>query len=73
MIINEVHIKSLPVLEPKNNAPVRAHSERPKSFEIALQRVQPEGRQIKVADALGGVEQSEDVAEFPDVLGVDAF
>jgi hypothetical protein len=72
MIINEVDVKSLAVFEPKNNAPIRAHCERPKSFEIALQRMQSQGRQIQIAYALRCVDQSQYLANFPDVLGADA-
>jgi hypothetical protein len=72
MIVDEVDIQSFSVLEAKDNAPIRAHRDRPKFLKIALQRVQPEGRQIEISHALGCVEQSQDLAYFPDMLGIDA-
>src|SRR5271155_1153250 len=72
MIIDEVNIKGFAVLEPKDYAPVRAHGERPKALEVALQRVQPEGRQIEVADTQRRVEQGQNLADFPRMFSVDA-
>ena len=64
MIVDEVNIKSFAVREPKDDPPVRAHGERPKAFEVALQGMQPEGRQIEVADTLRRIEQGQNLPDF---------
>lgn len=71
MIVDEVNIKSFAVREPKDDPPVRAHGERPKAFEVALQGMQPEGRQIEVADTLRRIEQGQNLPDFPHMLCVE--
>jgi hypothetical protein len=46
MVVHKVDIERLAVLKPENHTPVGAHRDRPKTFEVASQRMQPESRHV---------------------------
>jgi hypothetical protein len=72
MIVNVIDVRALATLESENDSPVCPYRDRPKAAQVALERMQSESRKIQIGDLVGGVEPSQDIAQFLDVLTVDA-
>lgn len=62
MVVDKIDIARFAVLEAKNKSPIGSHSHRPKSFQLALQRMQPKGRLIHILNPIRSVEKGKDAA-----------
>ena len=71
MVIDEVNIDSLAVLKPKDDPPVRTHSDSPKTCEIAFQQVKPERQIVKIGNFLSRVHKSQNLPDLAHVLRVE--
>jgi hypothetical protein len=56
MIVDQLHISRRPIFEPKNDAPIRTDSHRPKALQPALKRMQPQGWEIEIFNRLCRIE-----------------
>jgi hypothetical protein len=71
MVIHKVDIERLAVLEPEDDAPVGAHRDRSKTFEVAGQGMNSEGRQVQRLDLLRGLQNDQNLFELSHVVGID--
>ena len=46
MVVDQIHVAGMHAVEAKHDAPVAGHADRPVTGQVALQRMQPEARQI---------------------------
>jgi hypothetical protein len=72
MIVNEVDIGCLAVLEAKDDPPIRAHSDGPKTFEFTFQRMQAESWQPQRLDRFRRLQDSQNLFKFAHMLGINA-
>lgn len=56
MVIDKVHVESVPAFKPENNPPVRADSRRKKAFQLTSEAVQAESRHVHAFNLLCGVQ-----------------
>ena len=61
VIVNQLNIKGVSILKPEDDAPIRAHRNRPVSFPITLELVQPIARQIKSLGRGRNIEDRQDL------------
>jgi hypothetical protein len=73
MIVDQINVVSVAFLKAEDHAPVRPDRHAPKVFQIALERAEPETWETHVAGLSGAVEDGEDILDFLDVSGMDAF
>lgn len=73
MVVDQINVASVSFLKAENHAPVRPDSHTPKTFQVALERVEPETGEIHIVGLSGTAEDSEDIFDFLDVIGTDAF
>src|SRR5439155_20707170 len=62
VVIHKVDIERTAVFKSKDNSPVGAHRYRIKAFELALERMKPEGRAVQLGDGDGSVKRGENFA-----------
>ena len=70
MIVDEVDIPGFAIAEAENNPPICAHGQSPKALQVTLQLMQPKGRAIEIGDLFGSIEQSEDLFDLTDMVGI---
>jgi|GEM_PF-4930604 len=64
MVINVFHVDDVGADKPKHDSPVGANGNGPKALQTALQRMQPEARQVHVRGGSRRIEASENVAQL---------
>ena len=69
MIIDAIDIEDISFGEATNHSPVGPNSNRPKAFPFALERVQPETRQIHVRNAASRIKARDNIAQLRSVVG----
>ncbi len=72
MIVDVIDIFGVVVGEPKDDTPIRPYGDRPPSFTLALECMQPETWQIHVVKGCRSVECGQYVSQFVSVLRIDA-
>ena len=60
------------VVKAKNHAPVGAYCNSPEAFHLALERMQPEPRQIHVGNGAGGVKRRQNIPQLANMFRVYA-
>jgi hypothetical protein len=70
MIVHQIDVEGAAILEPENDSPVCAHRNRPETLQVALERVQPERRNIEGGDTLRRVQHRQNLSDLANVLGV---
>jgi hypothetical protein len=73
MVVNQINVTGAAFLEAEDHAPVRPDSHAPKTFQVALERVEPKAREIHVVGLSGTVEDGENVFDLLDVIRVYAL
>jgi hypothetical protein len=73
MVVDQIDIEGVATLESKNDPPIGANGDRPIASEVALQLMQPEGRQPQRLDGFRRVEHGQDLLDLADVLGANAL
>jgi hypothetical protein len=58
VVIDQINVGGVAIIETENDPPVGAHRNGPKAFELAGERVEPEGWKIHVFDLSGRVRQA---------------
>ena len=72
MVVDQINVASVAFLEAEDHAPVRPNSHAPKTFQVALERVEPKTRETHVVGLSGAVKDGEDVFGLLDVIRVYA-
>jgi hypothetical protein len=67
MVIDIINIERLALGEAENHTPVGTNRYRPKAFQLALERMQPEARQVHISDRTCSIKARENV---PQLFGV---
>ena len=71
MVIDIIHVLHV-VVRAKDHLLVCANRYRPKTFELAFERMQPETGHIHIGHGAGCVELRENIAQFDGVFGYHA-
>lgn len=72
MVVCQFNVKHFSVLKAKNNAPVGAHRNGPKSSQVAFEQVQTITRKIKRLRRVGLIEAAKDVLDRVHEVGPDS-
>jgi hypothetical protein len=72
VVVDEVDIASDAILKPENNSPIGSDGHSPEMLEIAPQRVKMKRRKVERANRLCFFENSKDLPNLSDMLGIDA-
>ena len=67
MIVNEVNIHHIAVFKPKDDSAIGRDGDRPESFKIAFERMEPKARNGHLLRAARPVQQQKDAGDPPDV------
>jgi hypothetical protein len=73
MVIDQIDVGGLPTRDAEHDAPIRAHCDGPKAFQIALERVQAKARQVHIVGRFGAVQDEKNILGFLDQVGTNAF
>src|SRR6202040_1349405 len=73
MIIHKVDVQRFAVLEAKNDPPIRPDRHRPKTLEIAFQRMQHERGQSQRVNRLRGMKHGQNLLDLAHVLRTDTL
>jgi hypothetical protein len=73
MVIDQIDVGGLPTRDAEHDAPIRAHCDGPKAFQIALERVQAKAGQVHIVGRFGAVQDEKNILDFLDQVGTDAF
>ena len=68
MIVQIINVERVAIGKAENHPPVCANSYRPKTFELAFERMQPETRHIHVGRGARRIEPRENIAQLNDVF-----
>jgi hypothetical protein len=68
MVIDVVNLQSIPFDKAEYHSPVRANGNGPKAFQLPLEGMQPEPRQVHIRSRTGSIETRENVTQFFRVL-----
>lgn len=69
MIVGQLDVKRIRAFKAENNAPVRPNSNRPKTFQVALKRMQAITGKVHGLRRLSSVQASENVFHSLDQVG----
>jgi hypothetical protein len=72
VIIGQVNVKSVTILEAKDDPPVAGYGHAPVAFQVSLERVKPVSRQIKVSRRFRPVEMRQNVPDTGRLIGPDS-
>ena len=72
MVIHVIDVKGVGVDKAETHPPVCTNRYRPKTFELAFERMQPETGHIHIGHRAGRVQPRENIAELNDVFGENA-
>jgi hypothetical protein len=72
MIVDEIDVEHVSILKPKNDAPVRPHSDRPVALQVSGKRVKAKGMDVDIFDGLGNVQQCENLSNSIPMLRVNS-
>ncbi len=64
MVIDQVHISHVSIIKPEDHTPVGPDRHGPGAFQVSLQRVQPESRQVKVARLRRAIKKGQNILDF---------
>lgn len=64
MIISVIHILNIAVRKTKCDSPVGADSHGPKSYQVTLQRMQAESRQVHILGSNGHIQTGQDIPQL---------
>src|SRR5207245_9507448 len=64
VVVDIVNVKCVTLGKAKNHAPIRANRYRPKAFQPALERMQPESRQVHVCNGSRRIQTGENVTQL---------
>src|SRR3990172_196642 len=73
MVVCQIHVAGVPVLETEDHAPVGADCYAPETPPVALERVQPEPRQVHVLRRAGPVQNGKNVPHLLHLIGADSL
>jgi hypothetical protein len=71
MVVNQVHIKGIAVSVSENNSPVPGNLNRPKAFQVTLQRVQTKAGRIHVLYCQSRIQACENAPDFSQIPRLD--
>ena len=60
------------VVETEDHPPVSPNGHRPKAFQLAYERMQPESRQVDMGNGWGGVQRRQNIPQLANMLRVYA-
>jgi len=70
MVIDQIDIPNMSIVQPKNNAPVRANRDAPETLEPAFEWMKPEAGKIHIRRNPGAAQNGEDVFDLLDHVGL---
>lgn len=73
MVIREVDVEGPVALKAKDDPPIGANHNRPMALKVALQLMQPEGRQPERLKGFRGVQHGQNLLDFANMFRVHAF
>ena len=73
MVVDQIHIARVACLEAEDDTPVYPDSHAPATFEVALETVQSEARQVHVLGPSGAIQHDQDVFQFLEQLQADTL
>ena len=68
MIIDVIDVERIAFNKAKGHAPIRSNRHRPRAFRFALQRMQPEAREVHIGNRPSGVKARQNVTELFDMF-----
>src|SRR5216684_3384788 len=72
VVVHIVNVECAAVCKMENHSPVRSNGHGVKTLQLALERMQPETRQVHICDGLRRVEPGENIAQLHHMLGQHA-
>jgi hypothetical protein len=73
MVVGQINVACAAFFKAKDHAPVRPDGHAPEASQTALEGVEPETGEIHVFRLSGTVENSEDILDPLNVIGMDTF
>lgn len=71
VIIHKVNVKSVSILKPEDDSPIRSNGNGPVPFQITFQRMQSVAGKVQLLRPGGGIKDSEQVLDLFDQIGPD--
>jgi hypothetical protein len=69
MVIDVIDIERIAIGKSKNHAPIGPNGNRPEAFQLTLEGVQIEARQIHVCNTASRIETRDNIAQLLNMLG----
>ena len=73
MVVYQIHVESVAALEAKDHAPVGTHYHAPRTFQIALQWMEPKTREIHVARPAGSVQNGKNIPQLFNLISTHSL
>ena len=71
MVIDIINVQRVAVRKAENHPPVGAYRDRPKTFQLALERMKLEARHIYIGESSGGVQAYQNVTHLLQMFPTD--
>ena len=68
MVVDQVDVMGMAGIEAENDTPISSDSHSPKPGQIALERMQPEPRQVHLSDLIGLIETRENALNLVNLI-----
>jgi len=72
MIIHKIDVIGVPGFKTKNDTPISRNTDRPETFQIAFERMQPEAGDIHIRNHGCFIKTGEDARDFISLIGAKA-
>jgi len=73
MVVDQINVPGAVFFKTEDHAPVRPYRHAPEAFQAALEGVKPETGEIHIFGLSSTVEDSKDILDLFNVIGMDTF